>query len=297
MLTRTTLATALLAASTAAAQVGTAFTYQGRLTLNGQPAEGPHDLYLRLWPGENAVIPVGSPVELDNVQVHDGLFTVSMDFGAQFHGGDRWLSIAVRPGAGGSYTSLTPRQRITPAPYALSAASLSLPVSQTGATSPSLLGPNPLLNLNQTGTAAAILGQSTGPGAGVVGLNTGPGPGVHARATGTGPALLVDGGPIMVAGAPDALPAFWVSATSSNTVNGWVTIDHPLMNGDPNIVAAVTPFWIPNLAGGGQPVHPVPVYIAYDSAVFGGTNRWQIRGVNFAPIPIGACFHVIVIKR
>ncbi len=34
--------------------------------------------------------------------------------------GARWLDISVRPGAGGSYTLLTPRQKLNPAPYALS---------------------------------------------------------------------------------------------------------------------------------------------------------------------------------
>jgi hypothetical protein len=63
---------------------------------------------------------VGIGVILPNVTVQDGLFTVTLDFGAAaFNGEARWLQIGVRPADTGSYTNLTPRQPITPAPYAL----------------------------------------------------------------------------------------------------------------------------------------------------------------------------------
>ncbi len=107
----------------AAAQtpVGSAFTYQGRLTDNGQPANGPYDFYIHLYDsaaGGTPTSPLG--LTLDDVPVTNGLFTVNLDFGsAAFTGDARWLNIQVRPGAsGGFYTVLTPRQPLAPAPYA-----------------------------------------------------------------------------------------------------------------------------------------------------------------------------------
>ncbi len=252
MLARTVVTAAMLAAAAgASAQMGTSFTYQGRLTDNGQPAEGAYDLFFRLWPGENAVFPVGAAVELDNVQVTDGLFTVALDFGGQFTGDERWLSISVRPGAGGSYTPLTPRQRVTATPYALSAASLSVPVYDTGATDPGQFTLNPLLHLNQTGTAAAIVGQSSGPGAALHALQSGTGPAIFGQTSGSeaavvaktthpgGTALRIDGGPIRVSGLHQ--PVMTVVSVQSNTSNGVLTLDHPLMNGDGDAIILVTP--------------------------------------------------------
>ena len=47
-----------------------------------------------------------------------------MDFGSVFDGTGLWLEAAVRPGSStGGYTILSPRQEITPAPYALYASS------------------------------------------------------------------------------------------------------------------------------------------------------------------------------
>jgi hypothetical protein len=62
-------------------------------------------------------VPVtNSPVELTN-----GLFTATLDFGAApFSDEARWLDIGVRTnGSGGDFTQLAPRQPLTPLPYAL----------------------------------------------------------------------------------------------------------------------------------------------------------------------------------
>jgi hypothetical protein len=64
---------------------------------------------------------------------------VPLDFGASaFNGDARFLEIRVRPGAsGGAFTTLSPLQPITPAPYALALPGLS---TQQNATSPNLIG-------------------------------------------------------------------------------------------------------------------------------------------------------------
>lgn len=106
--------------SVQAASVGTAFTYQGRLTDGGSPANGEYDFKFKLYDSGGAQ--VGSVVPKENTTVTDGLFTVELDFGSgAFNGDARYLEIGVRPGdSGGDFTILTPRQALTPAPYALS---------------------------------------------------------------------------------------------------------------------------------------------------------------------------------
>jgi hypothetical protein len=102
------------------APVGTGFTYQGHLESSGNPVDGNYDFQFMLFDASTAGNQIGSPVTLDNVPVSAGFFNVKLDFGTGvFGGGGRWLQIAVRPGSSsGAYTSLTPRQELTPAPYA-----------------------------------------------------------------------------------------------------------------------------------------------------------------------------------
>jgi len=99
-----------------------AFTYQGRLTASGRPANGSHDFQFTLFGAPSGGSPVQNPVTLSAVGVTNGVFTVLLDFGASvFAGQDRWLDIAVRPAGGGTFTPLNPRQPITPTPYAVTA--------------------------------------------------------------------------------------------------------------------------------------------------------------------------------
>jgi hypothetical protein len=99
-----------------------AFTYQGRLATNGYPVNGGYDFQFALFAEESGGNPVRDPVTSSAVGVSNGLFMVLLDFGANvFSGQDRWLAIAVRSVDGEAFTALSPRQRITPAPYALTA--------------------------------------------------------------------------------------------------------------------------------------------------------------------------------
>jgi hypothetical protein len=102
--------------------VGSGFTYQGSLTQSGGPANGLYDFIFTLYDAQTGGNPVGSPVNLAGQQVTSGLFNVTLDFGANvFQGDARWLEIAVRVAGSGDYTTLSPRQPLTPAPYAQSA--------------------------------------------------------------------------------------------------------------------------------------------------------------------------------
>jgi hypothetical protein len=127
--------------ATPAAQVGTAFTYQGRLTDGGSPADGVYDLEFKLYDDASFGTLLGT-VAHDDVPVAGGLFTVQLDFGAGlFRGEARWLQIGVRPGAGlDPYTPLTPRQQLTPTPYALALPGL---WTDQNPTSPNVVGGYP----------------------------------------------------------------------------------------------------------------------------------------------------------
>ncbi len=103
-----------------AAPLGTEFTYQGRLSEAGLTATGPYDFVFRLFTDAAGGSQVGVDYLAPGVTVEDGLFVADLDFGtAAFTGEARWLEIAVRPAGGGGYTTLSPRQPLTAAPYAL----------------------------------------------------------------------------------------------------------------------------------------------------------------------------------
>ena len=104
-----------------ASPLGTAFTYQGRLTDGGQPASGSYDLKFTIYDAATSGSVVGGPLTNSATSVTNGLFTVALDFGRGIFTGDaRWLELAVRTnGAAADFTMLSPRQAVTPAPYAL----------------------------------------------------------------------------------------------------------------------------------------------------------------------------------
>ncbi len=117
-----TILLALLALAPAATHAqGTAFTYQGRLDVGGVPVNGSNDLTFTLYNASSFGATVGTSNVFNDLPVSNGLFTVTLDFGAgTFDGSARWLQIAARPGAStGAYTNLAPRQSVTPTPYAM----------------------------------------------------------------------------------------------------------------------------------------------------------------------------------
>ena len=99
---------------------GTAFTYEGRLTGGGTTANGSYDLTFTLFATNTNGVPIAGPVTNSATAVSNGSFIATVDFGSGvFTGGSNWLEIAVRTNGAGSFTTLTPRQQVTPTPYAI----------------------------------------------------------------------------------------------------------------------------------------------------------------------------------
>jgi hypothetical protein len=100
--------------------LGTAFTYQGRLSQNGSPANGAFDFEFYLFDTLIGGNQIGAPVNINDITLANGYFTVQLDFGAGVFSGDaRFLEVHVRPYNTGDFTTLSPRQELTATPNAL----------------------------------------------------------------------------------------------------------------------------------------------------------------------------------
>ncbi len=105
-----------------AAPPATAFTYQGQVKQAGTAMNGSVPMSFTLWDDAVGGNQVGAALTFNglganppSVAVANGLFTVALDFGAAAFadGQQRWLEITVNG------QTLTPRQAMTPAPFAL----------------------------------------------------------------------------------------------------------------------------------------------------------------------------------
>jgi formylglycine-generating enzyme required for sulfatase activity len=169
--------------ATAHAQ-GTAFTYQGRLNDGASPATGIYDLRFTIYDAlAGSGSQIGGTLTSAATAVSNGLFTVTLDFGAGvFNGADRWLEVGVRTNGGIAFTTLVPRQPITPTPYAIysanagSAATATTASSANSVSAANIVGTVPLAQLpgtvltnNQNGVI--LNGTFTGNGTGLTNLN------------------------------------------------------------------------------------------------------------------------------
>ena len=104
----------------ASTPLGTAFSYQGQLKSGGSPYSGTCDLRFKLYDALTNGTQIGPTQTKTSVSLTDGYLTVQLDFaGGAFAGDRRWLNIDVCcPTGGCTYTPLTPRQELTPAPQA-----------------------------------------------------------------------------------------------------------------------------------------------------------------------------------
>jgi len=109
----------LLSAAVVSAQTS-AFSYQGRLTDGSSAANSPYDMEFALYDAVSGGNQVGATLTQTSVNVSQGIFTVTLDFGADaFTGPKRYLEIRVKKTTDTVYTTLTPRQFITSAPYSV----------------------------------------------------------------------------------------------------------------------------------------------------------------------------------
>jgi hypothetical protein len=98
----------------------TGFTYQGKLSDGGSPANGKYDFIFTLYDSLTDGIQMGDPFSLKEVPVISGLFTVQLDFGDVYDGKPLYLEITVRPGGSEEdFDTLSPRQQLTATPYAI----------------------------------------------------------------------------------------------------------------------------------------------------------------------------------
>ena len=112
----------------------TGFTYQGSLNSGGVVANGPHDFEFALFDALSGGAQLGATITQSSVSVTNGIFAVSLDFGSQFPGAQRFLEIRVRPSGVGAFTPLTPRQPITSAPYSVKSLNSDTATTATNAT-------------------------------------------------------------------------------------------------------------------------------------------------------------------
>jgi len=140
------------------AEINTAFTYQGRLIDANKPADGLYDFQFKLYDAATNGNQWGGTIDVNELDVIDGYFTVELDFGNVFDGHRRWLEIGVRPGEledPNEYTVLSLRQELTPTPYAIG---LKVPANLNGSSS------DPIIKATNIGSGKALYGKHDASG-------------------------------------------------------------------------------------------------------------------------------------
>ena len=145
-----------------AASLGTGFTYQGRLFIGDVPANGLYDLQFTNYDLAAGGSALGG-FNTNALPVTNGLFTVTLDFGAVFDGTPRWLEISERTNNVGAFGTLAPRQLLAAAPYATYAASAGsvpgLTILQNADGAPNVIGGS-----TENWVASGVVGATIGGG-------------------------------------------------------------------------------------------------------------------------------------
>jgi len=256
--------------------LGTTFSYQGLLKINGTPYTGNCDMQFTLYNGD----PASGGILLATVgalpaptSVSAGLFTTYVDFGDQFKGDYRDIEPLVRcPSGSGGYQSLGV-QTIYPAPYALGlrpgttitgSASTGLTVVSSGVQGTGIYG-----EADNGSNAWGLAGYSNS-GIGVMALSDSNTSTPHT-------ALKIYGGKLAVGGSVKPAFIFTVAVVSSNCTS----LSSPLFDSDPNAMIFVTPR---------QTTITVPatdVRVLYNSG-------WNLCSPSLAP---GMTYNILVINQ
>ncbi|CAN5711051.1 hypothetical protein BH20VER1_BH20VER1_20480 [soil metagenome] len=192
---------AVLALAAFGVPVGTSWTYQGQLRRSGAAYTGTCNFQFSLWDAASGGLQVGDTQAINGVNVANGLFTVTLDFGEtpggffsgqRFMGEARWLATSVQCSGDGGFTLLDPRQSITATPYALSLRpGATIRNDAVGGDGLEVIGDSKGVYASAVGdSGSGVYGRSFGGpnSAGVFGLNSN-GPGVWGRSTGGGSAV------------------------------------------------------------------------------------------------------------
>ncbi len=193
------------------AVLGSAFTYQGQLRNKGGLVNSTCDFQFSLFDAATGGKQIGATQTKNGVLVTNGLFSVVLDFGATaFTGDQRYLQISVKLADETNFTTLSPRQALLAAPYALSlrpGATISSSDASAVLAAGGLFGPVGVIGASTKGVGIwggsqtnagvlgtsqngdGVLGQASNYGSGVHGKNTGNGTGVYGEAAGTGSAI------------------------------------------------------------------------------------------------------------
>ena len=215
----------------------TEITYQGQLQSSSAPANGIYDFEFLLFDALSGGTQIGSTLTRSGVAVANGIFSVKLDFGANFPGANRFLEIHVIQTGGGAFTPLTPRQAVSSAPYsvkslntdtATNAANATNAVNATNATTAATA----TNALSLGGVAASQYLQTNGNGSSLTNLNA------DNIATGTLSNARLGVVPIANGGTGSATQNF-VDLTNAQTIGGAKTFSNTLSG---NIVNSATQY-------------------------------------------------------
>ena len=165
---RLLIALSVLTGAIHAGAQGTAFTYQGQLQSSVGPANGSYDLRFILYDASVGGNQNGPILTNKAAGITNGQFMATLDFGsAVFTGGNHWLDIAVRTNGTGNFAELSPRQALTPTPYAIFAEG----ASAGGLTGTIALAQLPAKVVTNNDPNVNLSGAFNGDGAGLSNLN------------------------------------------------------------------------------------------------------------------------------
>jgi trimeric autotransporter adhesin len=262
---------------------GTAITYQGRLDESGSPINGSYDLRFGLFSGPAVPLEIAALTN-SAVPVSNGLFTITMDFGSNaFAAGTRYFEISVRSNSLGSFNTLSPRQQITPTPYAIRAANFSGTVSASQLTGTVPLAQLPTAVVTNNASSVTLSGTFNGTHNGSF---TGNGAGLT-NVSGLNPDEFwqLDGN--------NVTPGKVLGSTNNQTLT-FVVNGFTALRLQPNSMA------LPNLIGGeagnfiGAGVYAAVIGGGFANQILSNATETVIAGGSFNSIGSGASYASIV---